>query len=50
MSNSLADTGKIKEMKVLSQYPKEPAEIKAGKEIGTIAPPAACTLQNVMVW
>lgn len=42
MPNSLADTGQMKEMKVVSQHPKEkePAEIKRGKEIRTISPQA----------
>lgn len=42
MPNSLADTGEMKEMEVVSQHPKEkdPAEIKAGKEIRTLPPQA----------
>lgn len=39
MLNSLADTGEMKEVKAVFQHPKEkkPTEIKAGKEIRTIA-------------
>lgn len=40
MPHSLADTGEKKDVKMVSQHPKdkEPAEVKLGKGIRTIAP------------